>query len=145
MIDSFTDATKWGTNHLNDLNKAVSWAMGSIYYGSANPGEIVMNSSLNGDYYQETITQSLAGKTTLTLRLRDWWDSDTENHWNIVLNDGTDHTVALSAYGNVNANYQDINIPLSAFGANLANAQYLRITHKDSTYAVLLIDMISVK
>jgi len=143
VIDSFSDNNKWSTQHLNDLNKSVSWAIDSAYYGDANPGNIVMNASPAGQYYQETITQSLAGKTTLVLRLRDWWDSDTENHWNIVLNDGTDHTVSLSTYGNVTASFTNINIPLSAFGANLANTQTIRIVHKDTTYAVLLIDTIS--
>ncbi len=104
-----------------------------------------MNSSTAGHYYQENINQSLAGKTTLVLRLRDWWDSDTESHWTIVLNDGTSHSVALSAYGNVGASYTNVQIPLSAFGANLANAQSLRVVHADSTYAVLLIDTISVQ
>jgi hypothetical protein len=51
--------------------------------------------------------------------------------------------VSLSTYGNVTGAYTNINIPLSAFGANLANTQYIRIVHKDSTYAVLLIDAIS--
>jgi hypothetical protein len=145
VIDSFTDATKWGTNHLNDLNKAVSWVIDSIYYGNANPGEIVMNSSGSGQYYQETIMQSLAGKTTLVLRLRDWSDTDTENHWNVILNDGSDHALSLNTYGNVIGNYTDISIPLSAFSANLANVQYVRLVHKDATYAVLLIDMVSAR
>jgi hypothetical protein len=145
MIDAFSDYNKWSVQHLNDLSKSVSWVMDSIYYGSASPGDIVMNSSPTGQYYQETITQSLAGKTTLVLRLRDWSDTNTETHWNIVLNDGTDHTVSLNTYGNVTGSYTDIEIPLSAFGANLANTQYLRLVHKDSTYAVLLIDAISVR
>jgi len=143
MIDSFSDATKWGTNHLNDLNKTVSWVMDSAYYNTANPGDIVLNSSPANQYYQETITQSLNG-VNLVLRLRDWSNTDTENHWNIVLNDGTDHPVSLSTYANVTGTYTDFNIPLSAFGANLANTQYLRIVHKDATYAVLLIDTISI-
>jgi len=144
-IDSFSDTNKWSVQHLNDLNKSVSWAIDSIYYGDANPGNIVMNTSPSGQYYQETVTQSLTGKTTLVLRLRDWSDTDTENHWNVVLNDGADHSVALNTYGNVTGSYTDINIPLSAFGANLANVQYVRLVHKDSTYAVLLIDAISVR
>ncbi len=143
VIDSFPDANKWSSQHLNDLNKAVSWVMDSIYYGSANPGEIVMNSSPAGQYYQETITQTLAGRTNLVLRLRDWSDTDTENHWNIVLNDGTDHTVSLNTYGNVTGAYTNINIPLSAFGANLTNVQYVRLVHKDATYAVIMIDTLS--
>ena len=143
MIDSFSDATKWGTNHLNDLNKTVSWVMDNAYYNVANPGDIVLNSSPAGQYYQETITQSLNG-VNLVLRLRDWSDTDTENHWNIVLNDGTDHTVALNTYANVTGTYTNFNIPLSAFGANLANTQYLRLVHKDATYAVLLIDTLSI-
>jgi hypothetical protein len=146
VIDSFSDATKWGTNYLNDLNKMVSWAIDSIYYGNANPGEIVINSGGSGQYYQETITQSLAGYTTLDLRLRDWNNgSGSEQHWNVVLNDGTDHTVALSTYGTISGSYQDFNIPLNAFGANLANVQYIRLVHKDGTYAVLLFDALSVK
>ncbi|MBN1311848.1 MAG: DUF4832 domain-containing protein, partial [Anaerolineae bacterium] len=144
MINSFSDSAKWYSK-LNDLNQGISWVMDSIYYGDPNPGNIVMNSSPSGQYYQENINRGLAGYTTLVLRMRDWWDSDTENHWNVVLNDGTNHTVALNAYGNVNASYQDFNIPLSAFGANLANAKYLRLVHKDNTYAVLLVDAISVK
>ena len=80
----------------------------------------------------------------LKLRLCDWSDTTTETHWNVVLNDGTDHTVALSAYANVTGTYTDFNIPLSAFGANLANAQYVRLVHKDTTFAVLLIDAISI-
>jgi len=143
VIDAFPDSNKWSVQHLNDLNKSVSWAMDSIYYGDVNPGNIVMNSSPSGQYYQETVTQSLVGKTSLVLRLRDWSDTDTENHWNVVLNDGTDHTVPLNTYGNVTGSYTNISIPLSAFGANLANTQYVRIVHKDSTYAVLLIDTIS--
>ncbi len=143
MIDSFPDANKWSSQHLNDLNKSVSWVMDSIYYGSANPGEIVMNSSSAGQYYQETITQTLAGRTNLVLRLRDWSDTDTENHWNVVLNDGTDHTISLNTYGNVTGAYTNINIPLSAFGANLANVQYVRLVHKDTTYAVIMIDTLS--
>ena len=144
MIDSFSNSAKWSANKLNDLNKSVSWSMDSIYYGSATPGEIVMNSGGSGQYYQETIAQSISGGVNLTLRMRDWWDSDTENHWNVVLNDGTDHAVALNTYGNIGASYIDINIPLSAFNANLANVQYVRLVHKDGTYAVLLIDAISI-
>ncbi len=142
-IDSFIDSNKWSVQHLNDLNKAVSWVMDSIYYGTLPPGEIVMNSSPAGQYYQETITQTLAGRTNLVLRLRDWSDTDTENHWNIVLNDGTDHTVSLNTYGNVTGAYTNINIPLSAFGANLANVQYVRLVHKDATYAVIMIDLVT--
>jgi hypothetical protein len=145
LIDSFSDMTKWQTNHLNDLNQSVSWAIDSIYYGDANPGNIVMNASPSGQYYQESINQSLSGKTGLVLRLRDWADTDTEAHWSIVLNDGVDHAVALSTYGNVTGSFTDISIPLSAFNANLANAKYVRIVHKDSTYAVLLIDAISAR
>jgi hypothetical protein len=95
------------------------------------------------NYYQETITQTLVGRTNLVLRLRDWSDTDTENHWNVVLNDGTDHTVSLNTYGNVTGVYTNINIPLSAFGANLANVQYIRLVHKDATYSVIMIDTIS--
>ncbi len=143
VIDSFPDANKWTSQHLNDLNKATSCVMGSCYYGTVPPGEIVMNSSMNGDYYQETITQTLAGRTNLVLRLRDWSDTTTENDWNVVLNDGTDHMVALNTYSNVTGTYTNFNIPLSAFGANLANTQYIRIVHKDTIYAVLMIDTIS--
>jgi hypothetical protein len=143
-IDAFNDQTKWN-NHQNDLNQSLSWVMDSLYYGSNPPGEIVMNSGGQNQFYHENINQSLSSYTTLTLRLRDWNSgSGTEQHWNITLNDGTDHTVALSSYGTASGSYQNFNIPLSAFGANLANAKYVRIVHKDTTYAVLLVDSINV-
>jgi hypothetical protein len=101
--------------------------------------DLMMNSSPSGQYFQENINQSLAGKTNLVLRLRDWSDSDTEQHWNVILNDGSDHAVGpISAYGNVTGSYSDISIPLSAFGANLANIKYLKLLHNDNTYAVSL-------
>jgi hypothetical protein len=144
-IDAFADQTKW-TNHLNDINQSLSWSMDSLYYGTNPPGNIVMNSGGVNQYYQENINRSLSGYTTLVLRLRDWNSgSGTEQHWNIILNDGTDHSVALSAYSTITGSYQDFSIPLSAFGANLSNVAYLRITHKDNIYAVLLVDAISVR
>lgn len=140
-IDSFSDQTKWATNKLNDLNQSVSWSMDSCYYGSNPPGEIILNSGTSGQYYQENINQSLAGYTNLILRVRDWSDTNTEQYWNVVFNDGTDHVVGpLGAYGNVTGAYTDISIPMSAFNANLANAKYIRILHNNGTYAVLLID-----
>ncbi len=144
-IDAFSDQTKW-SNKLNDLNQSLSWSMDSLYYGTNPPGEIVMNSGGANQYYQENINQSLSGRSSLIVRLRDWNSgSGTEQHWNIVLNDGADHSVALSAYGTASGSYQNFTIPLSAFGANLANAKYVRIVHKDTTYAVLLVDAISVQ
>lgn len=143
VVDDFSSQTQWLTNRLNNLNQSVSWSMDSCYYGSDPSGNIVMNTSPSGQYYQENINQSVSGYSGLVLRLRDWADTDTEQHWNIVFNDGSDHTVGpLSAYGNVTGSYTDLTIPLSAFNANLANAQYLRLVHRDSTYAVLLVDSI---
>lgn len=143
-IDSFPSQTQFGNNQ-NDLGQGISWVMDSCYYGSDSCGNVVMCTSPSGQYFQENINQSLAGKTNLVLSVRDWWDSDSEQHWNIVLNDGADHTVGpISNYGNITASYVNITIPLSAFGANLANAKYLKIVHKDSIYAVLLIDSITV-
>ena len=143
IVDDFNSQTQWVTNKLNNLNRSISWSMDSCYYGSDSCGNIIMNSSPTGQYYQENINQSIASSSSLVLRLRDWSDTDTENHWNIILNDGSDHTVGpLSTYGNVTGSYTDITIPLSAFNANLANAKYLRIVHRDATYAVLMIDSI---
>ncbi len=144
-IDAFSDQTRW-SNKLNDLNQSLSWSMDSLYYGTNPPGEIVMNSGGTNQYYQENINQSLSGRSSLIVRLRDWNSgSGTEQHWNIVLNDGADHSVALSNYGTASGSYQNFTIALSAFGANLANAKYVRIVHKDTTYAVLLVDAISVQ
>ncbi|MBB6734675.1 DUF4832 domain-containing protein [Cohnella zeiphila] len=141
-IDSFPSQANFSAK-VNDLNQTIGWSMDSVYYGSDTAGNLVMNSGASGQYLQENINQSLAGLQNLIVRARDWNDSDTEQHWNVVLNDGTDHTVGpLSAYGNVTGSYTDLSIPLSAFGANLANTKYIRIVHRDSTYAVLLIDAI---
>jgi hypothetical protein len=143
MIDSFSDSARWSANKLNDLNQAVSWAMDSAYYGTNPPGEIILNSGSAGQYYQENLNRSLSG-INLTLRLRDWSDTTTETHWSVVLNDGADHSVALSTHANVTGTYQDFRIPLNAFGANLANVKYLRLVHSSATYAVLLVDRISI-
>lgn len=141
-IDSYASSASFYAK-LNDLNQSMSWSIDSIYYGSDTAGNLVMNSSSAGQYLQENVNQSLAGLQSLIIRARDWSDTDTEQHWNVVLNDGTDHTVGpLSAYGNVTGSYTDLSIPLADFGANLANTKYIRIVHKDSTYAVLLIDTI---
>ena len=59
-IDSFSSSSKW-SNRLNNLNQSVSWSMDSVYYGNATPGEIVMNYGGSGQYYQETIAQSISG------------------------------------------------------------------------------------
>ncbi|WP_171681829.1 hypothetical protein, partial [Paenibacillus planticolens] len=143
-IDSFANATNFN-NKVNDLGQSISWVIDSAYYGSDSVGNIVLNSSGAGQYFQENINRSLAGHTNLVLRIRDWNPSDTSQHWDVVLNDGTDHTVGpISSYGTVGGSYSDISIPLSAFGANLTNAKYIKLVHKDSTYAVLLIDAISV-
>ncbi|MFD0670978.1 DUF4832 domain-containing protein [Cohnella sp. GCM10027633] len=143
-IDSFASATAL-SNKKNDLNQDSSWTMDSLYYGSDSTGNIVINSGGNGQYLQENVNRSLAGASNLIIRVRDWSDSDSENHWNVVLNDGTDHTVGpISTYGNVTGSYTNISIPLSAFNANLANTQYVRIVHRDSSYAVLLVDSITV-
>ena len=88
IVDDFNNQTQWVTNKLNNLNQSISWSMDSCYYGSDSCGNIVMNSSPSGQYYQENINQSIAGSSSLVLRLRDWSDTDTENHWNIILNDG---------------------------------------------------------
>ncbi len=142
-LDSFPTQTQL-TNHVNDIGQAVSWSMDSLYYGSDTAGNLIMNSGQTGQYLQEGIGRSLAGATTLTLRLRDWSDTDTEAHWNVVLNDGSDHVVGpIGTYGNVTGSYTAINIPMSAFGANLANAQSLKIVHRDATYSVLMIDSIA--
>ncbi|WP_248930570.1 DUF4832 domain-containing protein [Paenibacillus hamazuiensis] len=141
-IDSFPSQANFAAK-INDLNQTISWSMDSIYYGSDTSGNLVMNSSSAGQYLQENVNQSLAGLQNLIIRARDWGETDTEQHWNVVLNDGTDHTVGpLSAYGNINGSYVDLSIPLASFGANLANTKYIRIVHKDATYAVLLIDAI---
>jgi chitodextrinase len=142
VIDSFPGQTSFD-NHVNDLGQATSWSMDSIYYGSDSVGNVIMNSGQTGQYFQENINRSLAGGTVLTLRLRDWYDSDTEADWNVVLNDGSDHTVGpLGNYGNVTGSYTTISIPLAAFSANLANVQSVKIVHRDATYAVLMIDAI---
>ncbi len=141
-IDSFPSQANFNAK-TNDLNQTIGWSMDSIYYGSDAAGNLVMNSSGAGQYLQENVHRSMAGLQNLVLRVRDWNDTDTEQHWNVVLNDGTDHTVGpLSKYGNVTGSYTDLSIPLSDFGANLANAKYIRIVHRDATYAVLLIDSI---
>ncbi|MFC5405543.1 DUF4832 domain-containing protein [Cohnella soli] len=142
-IDSYASQTAF-SNKKNDLNLDFSWTMDSLYYGSDSIGNIVLNSGGSGQYLQENINRSLSGATSLTIRARDWSDTDSEAHWNVILNDGTDHTVGpISTYGNVTGSYTDISIPLSAFNANLANVQYVRLVHRDATYAVLLIDSIS--
>ncbi|QJD83895.1 DUF4832 domain-containing protein [Cohnella herbarum] len=142
-IDSYANQTVFA-NKKNDLNQSFSWTMDSLYYGSDSSGNIVLNSGGNGQFLQENVNQSLAGASNLIIRARDWSDTDTESHWNVVLNDGTDHTVGpISTYGNITGSYTDIAIPLSAFNANLANTQYLRIVHRDATYSVLMIDTIS--
>ncbi|WP_123042053.1 DUF4832 domain-containing protein [Cohnella candidum] len=141
-IDSFPSQSNLASK-INDLNQPIGWSMDSLYYGSDASGNLVMNSGASGQYLQENVNQSLAGLQNLILRVRDWGETDTEQHWNVVLNDGTDHTVGpLSTYGNINGTYADLSIPLSDFGANLANAKYIRIVHRDATYAVLLIDAI---
>ncbi len=143
-VDSFPSQTQFSNNQ-NDLGQSISWVMDSCYYGSDSCGNVVMCSSPSGQYFQENINQSLAGKTYLVLRIRDWWNSDSAQHWKIVLNDGTDHTVGpLIHYGNVTGSYTNISIPLSAFGANLAQVKSINLVHHDSTYAVLLIDAIIV-
>src|SRR5579859_1195908 len=141
-IDSFVQAT-WN-NKLNDLNQSVSWSMDSVYYGSTNPNYIVTDSGVSGQYYEEDINRNLTGVSTLDLRLSDWNSgTGSEQHWNVDLNDGADHTLSLSTYGTMTGTFQDFNIPLSAFGANLANVKYLRIIHKDGTYAVILYNAIN--
>jgi chitodextrinase len=141
-IDTFPSQANFGAK-VNDLNQTIDWSMDSIYYGSDTTGNLAMNSGTSGQYLQENVNQSLAGLPNLIIRARDWNDSDTEQHWNVVLNDGTDHTVGpLATYGNVTGSYTELSIPLSAFGANLANTKYIRLVHRDATYAVLLIDSI---
>ncbi|MFC5529654.1 DUF4832 domain-containing protein [Cohnella yongneupensis] len=143
-IDAYASATAFA-NKKNDLNLDFSWTMDSLYYGSESVGNIVLNSGGNGQYLQENVNRSLAGATNLIIRARDWSDSDSESHWNVVLNDGTDHSVGpISLYGNVTGSYSNITVPLSAFNANLANTQYIRLVHRDTTYAVLLLDSITV-
>lgn len=144
-IDSFSSSTAF-SNHLNDLNQSTSWAMQSIYYGSDSVGNLVMDTANTGDYLQENVNRNLSGATNLVLSMRDWWASDTMNHWAIDINDGTDHIVSpLNSYGNITASYANYYIPLSAFGANLANVKFIKFIHIDSTYATLLIDSISVQ
>lgn len=143
-IDSFPSATQFN-NKVNNLGQSISWSIGSIYYGSDTGGNIVMNSSGFGDYYQEDVNQSLAAYSNLVLSLRDWYASDSLNHWSVDVNDGTDHVVGpLSNYGSISGSYQSFTIPLSAFGANLANAKSITLVHSDSTYAVLLVQSIKV-
>ncbi len=143
VIDSFSTSANFYAQ-INDLGQPISWVMQSIYYGSDSVGNLVMDTSNNGDYLEENVNRTLAGRTNLVLSLRDWWASDTTNHWSIDINDGTDHIVGpISNYGNITANYANYYIPLSAFGANLANVKYIKIIHIDTTYATLLIDSIS--
>jgi len=143
-IDSFVQS-QWN-NKKNDLGQGINWAMDSVYYGTANPNYIVTNSGGQGQYYEEDINRSLSAYTTLDLRIRDWNNgTGSEQHWAVDLNDGVDHSVGLWTYGTMSGSFQDFNIPLSAFGANLANVKYLRIVHNDMTYAVILYNSISVR
>ncbi|WP_168122328.1 DUF4832 domain-containing protein [Paenibacillus sp. HB172176] len=143
QIDTFGDPSAF-SGKTNDLNESIDWTMDNAYYGSDAAGNIILNSGSAGQYFRENINGSLAGSTNLVLRLRDWWDSDSEQHWDIVLNDGSDHTAGpLSQYGNVSTAYADIVIPLADFQANLSNVSSIKLVHNSSTYAVLLVDSIT--
>lgn len=142
-IDSFSSSTQFYANQ-NDLGQTISGTC-SWYLGSDASGNLVLNSSSSGQYYQENVNRSLSGATAIRVRVRDWWASDTAQHWTVVINDGTDHTSpVLSTYGAVTDSYGNIDIPIAAFGSvNLANVSRIRIVHSDSVYAALLVDAIS--
>ncbi|KAF0096039.1 MAG: fibronectin type III domain-containing protein [Puniceicoccaceae bacterium 5H] len=140
MVDSFDSSAQFYANQ-NDLGASISGTC-SWYLGSDAVGNLVLNASNSGEYYQENIGLSLAGASSVVIRARDWWASDTEAHWHLVLNDGAEHASStLSSYGTVTDSYGDVVIPIAAFGSvDLANLVYLRIVHSDATYSTLLLD-----
>src|SRR5258707_8394329 len=82
--------------------------MDNVYYGTANPNYIVTNSGASGQYYEEDINRIPSAETSLDLRSRDWNSgTGSEQHWNVDLNDGADHTLSLSAYGTMSGTFQD--------------------------------------
>lgn len=144
-IDSFASSAQFYAGK-NDLNQSIGGTC-SWYLGSDPGGNVVLNSSSAGQYYQEDINRSLAGASAIRLRVRDWWASDTAEHWKVIVNDGADHASAvLSTYGTVTDGYTDLSIPIAAFGSvNLSDVISIRIVHNDSVYAALLLDTISVQ
>ncbi len=138
VIDDFSSTDQYN-NRINDLNQSIVMSVDSWF---VYPDAVAIQSNIINQFWQTNINSDVSNRSTLVLRLKDSWVSGTEEHWNVVLNDGSDHSVGLSAYGKVSDSFQDFSIPLSSFNANLGSIKYLKLVHKDNAYAQLHIDKI---
>jgi hypothetical protein len=125
MIDDFGSSLQWNQGR-NDLGGAIT-LNGGIYNleGDSNL-YFFFNGGSAAQGFTNRIDRSLSGYGTLVLVIKGGSGGE-ESLVELVLNDGTDHVVRLSAYGTLTTAYKTLSIPLSAFGANLASVKTLTL------------------
>ncbi|MDX8364640.1 carbohydrate-binding protein [Cytobacillus sp. IB215665] len=124
VIDDFNRWEQWNSNK-NDLNESII-RNGGVYNLEGNRNlYFFFNGGSRAESFDQYINRDISAYDTLELTLKSPSVVE-ENSINIVLNDGTNHSLKLSDYGNITSNYQTISIPLVDFQAELTNAIFLR-------------------
>ncbi len=135
LIDDFNDTTGLGDRSLliNDLGESISKSAngnmnhtgaGNLYFDYCDGNACYFRTELNTNI-------SSFGDLVLTIR-RGGLPADAADI-DLILNDGSDNTVNLSAYGTITTSDQDFTIPLADFGATLSSAAHLQLDMQNTS------------
>ncbi len=125
MIDDFSNTMQWN-ERINDLGQQII-TQGGLYNleGDSNL-YFFYNGNTTPEYFDTYINRSISGYSVIALTIKGGYSGE-ESTVDIILNDGSNHSVDLNTYGSISTSYQDISIPLTAFGANLSDISFLRV------------------
>lgn|GEM_PF-2459903 len=125
VIDDFNSSAQWDSAK-NDLGEKII-RNGGLYNLEANTNlYFFYNGGNSPESFDTYINRDISSYSHLVLNIKGGSGGE-EKSVRIILNDGSNHGVSLSDYGNLTTEYKEIKIPLKDFGANLKNVNYLRI------------------
>ena len=124
IIDDFNSSDQWELGK-NDLGEKII-RNGGLYNLEANTNlYFFYNGGNNPESFDTYINRDISSYSHLVLNIKGGSGGE-ENSVRIILNDGSNHSVLLSNYGSLTTEYKEIKIPLTDFGADLKNVNYLR-------------------
>ncbi|MDA3850811.1 MAG: chitobiase/beta-hexosaminidase C-terminal domain-containing protein [Spirochaetaceae bacterium] len=142
IIDDYSSSQQWWQG-LNDLGQSIE-TLGGIYNLEGNNNlYFFFNGGSNSEEIVNNVNASIAGYSTLVLTIKGGSGGE-ESMVEIVLDDGSEHSVDLSSFGNLTTAYKDISIPLSSFNADTSWINDISI-RGTGTAKTLRIDQISLQ
>lgn len=124
IIDDFNSSDQWDLGK-NDLGEKII-RNGGLYNLEANTNlYFFYNGGNNPESFDTYINRDISSYSHLVLNIKGGSGGE-ENSVRIILNDSSNHSVLLSKYGSLTTEYKEIKIPLTDFGADLKNVNYLR-------------------